>query len=214
MENKKNLFLIPARKGSKQIKNKNIRKLFGKPLISYTLDYVKDIQTSNDISCVSTDDKTVIELANKYSKINIIKRPKNLALDDTPMELVIKHAIDFFKRKKIFFEAIVLLQPTSPIRQIKDFNNLKRTFNKNIDMVVSVRESRENPYHLLYEESQKGFLTKLKEFEFIRRQDLPKVYCLNGSFFMINVKSIINKSINKFSVTSLVNPPQSLCGTA
>ncbi len=183
MENKKNLFLIPARKGSKQIKNKNIRKLFGKPLISYTLDYVKDIQTSNDISCVSTDDKTVIELANKYSKINIIKRPKNLALDDTPMELVIKHAIDFFKRKKIFFEAIVLLQPTSPIRQIKDFNNLKRTFNKNIDMVVSVRESRENPYHLLYEESQKGFLTKLKEFEFIRRQDLPKVYCLNGSFF-------------------------------
>ena len=69
-----------------------------------------------------------------------------------------------YLRKGYFFQAIILLQPTSPLREKEDYINLIKKFDKSIDMVVSVRESRENPYYFLYEETPNGYLKKSEIF--------------------------------------------------
>ena len=207
MKNLKSIFIIPARKGSKGIPNKNIKKLFGKPLLKYTTDFAKQIKTSNDIICVTTNDQRVKNMIKNDNEIELINRPNNLALDSTPMQDVIDHVIKFYGDKNIFFNSIVLLQPTSPIRKISDFKKIKKEFNINLDMVVSVKKAKENPYYLLYEENHKGFIEKSKPLKVIRRQDVPDVYCLNGSFFMINTASLKNKLIDDFSKIVKVEMP-------
>lgn len=129
---------------------------------------------------------------------DLLKRPSRLATDESSMEEVINHALKNYYVKNISFKAIIILQPTSPLRIKDDFLKLELLFNSKIDMVVSVRKARENPYYHLYEENQYGFINKSKEFEIKRRQDSPNVYCLNGSFFMINPISLRFKKISDF----------------
>ena len=191
------LFIIPARKGSKGIPNKNTKLLNGKPLINYTLDYALKVSTGLDKVCITTDDNKVRELAKKYD-FDILKRPSKLATDSSSMNDVVKHVIEKYNRQDIFFKAIIILQPTSPIRHINDFNKIELLYTPEIDMVVSVRKARENPYYLLYEENSSGFIAKSKEFIISRRQDAPEVYCLNGSIFMINPKSLEKSDISNF----------------
>ena len=207
MRNLNSIFIIPARKGSKGIPNKNIKKLLGKPLLNYTTEYAKKIKTSNDIICVTTNDQRVKNIIKKDDEIEIINRPNNLAFDSTSMQDVIDHVIRFYSDKNIFFDSVVLLQPTSPIRKISDFKKIKKEFNLKIDMVVSVKKAKENPYYLLYEENHKGFLEKSKSLKVKRRQDAPLVYSLNGSFFMINTNSLKNKLIEDFSKIVKVEMP-------
>ena len=140
-------------------------------------------------------------------EIEIINRPNNLAFDSTSMQDVIDHVIKFYGDRNVFFNSIVLLQPTSPIRKISDFKKIKKEFNTKVDMVVSVKKAKENPYYLLYEENDKGFLEKSKPLTVSRRQDAPVVYCLNGSFFMINIASLKNKLIDNFSKIVKVEMP-------
>tara|TARA_Y100001960_G_scaffold109400_1_gene117311 strand:- start:611 stop:1315 length:705 start_codon:yes stop_codon:yes gene_type:complete len=201
------IFIIPARKGSKGLLNKNVKNLFNKPLISYSIEYALKIKSKNDLICVTTNDKVVEKIANNYKDIIVIKRPDSFASDNSTMEIVINHALKFFKTKNLLFKSIVLLQPTSPIRKIQDFKNVKKMFRKDIDMVVSVRKGRENPYYLLFEENNFGYLEKSKKISINRRQDAPLVYCLNGSFFMINTKSLEKKSIENFSKIVKVEMP-------
>ena len=191
------LFIIPARKGSKGIPNKNTKLLNGKPLINYTLDYALKVSTGLDKVCITTDDNKVKELAKKYD-FDIQKRPSKLATDSSSMNDVVKHVIEKYNRQSIFFKAIIILQPTSPIRHINDFNKIELLYTPEIDMVVSVRKARENPYYLLYEENSSGFIAKSKELIITRRQDAPEVYCLNGSIFMINPKSLDKSDISNF----------------
>lgn len=191
------LFIIPARKGSKGIPNKNTKLLNGKPLINYTLDYASKVSTGLDKVCITTDDNKVKELAKKYD-FDILKRPSKLATDSSSMNDVVKHVIEKYNRQGIFFKAFIILQPTSPIRHINDFNKIELLYTPEIDMVVSVRKARENPYYLLYEENSSGFIAKSKELIITRRQDAPEVYCLNGSIFMINPKSLDKSDISNF----------------
>lgn len=207
MKNLNSIIIIPARKGSKGLPNKNIKKLQSKPLIKYSIEFALKIKKNNDIICVSSDDERIEKIVENIKNIEFIKRPKNISNDTTPMESVIKHSLNEFEKKNISFNSIILLQPTSPIRKIIDYKNLIRKFNKNIDMVVSVREAKENPYYSLYEEDHENNLIKSKYSEITRRQDAPKVYCLNGSFFMINTDSLKKKSISNFSKIKKVVMP-------
>jgi len=201
------IIIIPARKGSKGLPNKNITQLNGKPLISYSIEYAQKIKKSNDIICVSSDDERVEKIVKKYPMVEFLIRPKILAKDNTSMESVLKHLIDKYEKENLFFDSIVLLQPTSPIRKIKDFKLISKKFNNKVDMVVSVKKANENPYYSLFEENKDGYLFKSKSSKITRRQDAPDVYCLNGSFFMINVNSLKKESIFNFSKILKVEMP-------
>ncbi len=194
------LIIIPSRAGSKGLPGKNTRKLNGKPLISYTLEFALNIKSQNDLICVTTNDPKVMKIINNYEEINIIRRPENLSNDTSGMTDVIEHAINFYKQKKIQFKYVLLLQPTSPIRIKNDYLNLIKLIDAKTDMVVSVKESKSNPYFNLFEENRSGFLIKSKTGSYHRRQDCPKVFEYNGSMYFFKLNSFI-----KFGLHSMKN---------
>jgi N-acylneuraminate cytidylyltransferase len=191
------LIVIPARAGSKGIPGKNTKHLAGKPLISYTLEYALNIKNSNDFICVTTDDPKVIEIAQDYgSQFSIIRRPNNLSTDKIGMTDVIHHAVVKFEELGLSFDTILLLQPTSPFRVIDDYINLRKLLVEDIDIVVSVKKSKKNPYFNLFEEDESGFLKKSKDGNFTCRQDCPEVYEYNGSMYLTKKKSFVNYGLH------------------
>lgn len=180
------LFLIPARGGSKGIPGKNIKNLNGKPLIYYTLDAIKDIVPIDNI-CVSTDDKEIREKVEEYGiKVPFI-RPAELATDRSTSIEVIEHALSFYKKEGKKFKGLVLLQPTSPLRNSEHIKEALNLFSESIDLVVSVKITSANPYYVLFEENPAGFLELSKKGNFSRRQDCPKVYERNGAIYIYNL---------------------------
>ncbi len=191
------LIIIPARGGSKGVPRKNIKLLNGKPLIYYTIDAAREIVDDKNI-CVTTDDDEFIELVKSYGLKVPFKRPHELATDTSSTEEVIKHALSHYQNKGIYYEKIVILQPTSPFRKGKHINEALLLFKPNLDMVVSVKQTKSNPYYVLFEENEKGFLEKSKNGNFTRRQDCPSVWEYNGAIYIISTKSLLKKSITQF----------------
>lgn len=187
------LYLIPARGNSKGLPGKNSKPLLGKPLIYYTLDVVSEIADPDSI-CVSVDDEALISLVKEYGIDVPFKRPAELATDTAKMEDVILHAIDHYEAKGNKFDAVVLLQPTSPLKKAHHIKEAVALFNDSLDMIVSVCETHANPYSLLFEENEEGYLKHSKESKdlktYHRRQDVPSVYEYNGTVFVINIKSL------------------------
>jgi len=185
----KTLFLIPARGGSKGIPSKNIKLLSGKPMINYTIDAARQIANDEDI-CLSSDDNEIIQTAEAYGLSVPFKRPDHLAQDNSGMQGVMIHALDFFKNRGIDYELLVLLQPTSPFRSATHIREAIALFKKEIDMVVSVQVTNVNPYYLHYIENDKGLIDKLLKGDFATRQEVPVVYELNGAVYVISPDSI------------------------
>ena len=186
----KTLIVIPARAGSKGLPEKNT-KLFGeKPLIVHTIDFAELIKEEGDLVCVSSNDETVIEIANRYITVASLRRPEELATDSIGMNDVLLHALHSLDRENSIFERILLLQPTSPIRSIEDYKNICSSFNEGADLVVSVKESKANPYFNLFEENSDGYLEKSKISNFERRQDCPRIYEYNGSMYLASVTAL------------------------
>lgn len=196
---KKTLVLIPARGGSKGIPGKNIKPFVGKPLIYYSIEAARELFDDIDI-CVSTDSEEIKCCVEKIGLSIPFLRPQHLATDEAGSHEVLLHAVDFYIERSIHYEQILLLQPTTPIRSIThvlDILKMKDS-NPNVDMVVSVKESKENPYFTLFEENNKGFIEKSKSGNFVRRQDCPKVYTFNGSIYLISIDSLKKERIDKF----------------
>lgn len=192
------LFLIPARGGSKGVPGKNIKSLGGKPLINYALDAVKPLTTIENI-CVSTDAediKAVVE-ANGVSVPFI--RPAYLAEDNSGTYEVCLHAIEFYEKQGRFFDVLVILQPTSPFRTTDNIREALQLFTNELDMVVSVKETKANPYTVLFEEDNSGYLVKSKQGNFTRRQDCPRVWEYNGAIYVINIESLKRSPLNQFT---------------
>lgn len=183
----KKLFLIPARGGSKGLPRKNILPLAGRPMIYYTLDAAKGAMESGDELCVSTDDEEIIQVVKEYGVEVPFVRPAELASDTASSEAVIKHAIEWYKRRGKSFDVVVLLQVTSPLRNSNHINEALALWSNDVDMIVSVKETDSNPYYVLFEENEKGFLEKSKEGNFDRRQDCPKVYEYNGAIYIFGL---------------------------
>jgi N-acylneuraminate cytidylyltransferase len=187
----KTLFIIPARGGSKSIPNKNTKLLAGKPLISYSIDIARFF-TSDEHICVSTDDEKIIEIVEDYGLRVPFKRPANLATDHSGIYEVLLHALKHYSGLGNTYDTIILLQPTSPFRRVKDIINGLEIYNKMLsDIVIGVRKSPANPYWDLFEESTENIITKsINSLNFVRRQDIPDVYQINGALYIINTKSI------------------------
>ena len=119
----KNVVFIFARSGSKGLKNKNIKKFSGKPLIYWTIKQAKKIKNIDSI-ILSTDSIKIANLGKKYGASVYFIRPKKLASDNSPEWLSWKHAVKFIQKKfKTNLSKIVVLPVTSPCREIKDINN-------------------------------------------------------------------------------------------
>ncbi len=192
------LFLIPARGGSKGIPKKNIKLLGNKPLIYYSIELARHFVSDNMI-CVSTDNEEIINTCKKVGLEVPFIRPSELATDTSSSDEVIAHAINFYETKGVKVDKIVLLQPTSPFRKFIHLQESLQLYSPEIDMVVSVKETEANPYYVLYQENNQGYLEKfVKDANFTRRQDLPKVYQYNGAIYTINAASF--KKYNKLSL--------------
>ncbi|MES2837163.1 MAG: acylneuraminate cytidylyltransferase family protein [Bacteroidota bacterium] len=201
----KTLFVIPARGGSKGVIKKNSKVLGNKPLIAYSIELARLFANDIDI-CVSTDDEEIIELVSNTYKLNIpFKRPIELATDTSSTYDVLLHAVDYYLKQGIKYDALVLLQPTSPFRTKKNIEDALNLFSvNNIDMVVSVKESKANPYFNLFEENNDGFLTKSKESNYTRRQDCPSVFEYNGAVYVIKIESLLQKNIGQFKLVKKI----------
>ena len=191
------LVLVPARGGSKGIPGKNIKLLGGKPLIHYTLDAACSIFPATNI-CVSTDSDEIIDIVRKYGLEIHFKRPDALASDTAGTYEVILHALHFFESLNVSFGKIILLQPTSPFRSDHHIREALSLYTANLDMVVSVKNSKSNPYFNLFEETELGYLAKCKNGNFLRRQDSPPVYEYNGAIYIINTNSLKNMPPSHF----------------
>lgn len=193
------LVVIPARGGSKGIPHKNIKPLNGKPLICYSIDVARQF-TSDENICVTTDDDEIIKVVEDYGLKVPFKRPDYLATDTCGSNEVIQHAYQFFELKGIHYDAILLLQPTSPFRNVEFLNEAVSLFDESVDMVTSVKLSSCNPYYDGFEENEEGLLVISKGDGTIeRRQDAPSVWQQNGSIYVINPKSLIAKGMANFT---------------
>ena len=101
------------------------------------------------------------------------------------------HAFEYYKKNKSYkADYIILLQPTSPLRNSKHLIEALELYNNSVEMVVSVKKSKSNPYFVLYNENKKGFLEKVKKGKYTRIQDCPDIWEINGAIYIINVKTL------------------------
>jgi CMP-N-acetylneuraminic acid synthetase len=181
------LGIIPARGGSKGIPRKNIRLLAGKPLLQFTAEAALRSKRLARL-ILSTDDQEICEVGRKCGLEVPFLRPAELARDDTPTLGVLQHAIRTLEQSGDRYEAICLLQPTSPFRRAEDIDGcIDLLQNVQADCVISVHSvpHEYNP-HWVYFRTPEGFL-KLSTGEEIpipRRQMLPAAFHRDGSVYV------------------------------
>lgn len=192
------LVIIPARGNSKGLPGKNIRPLDGKPLILYTLESAREVFPVDRI-CVSTDSSEIAEVVASSGYKVPFMRPAHLATDTASTRDVILHAINHHRKIGTLVSDIVLLQPTSPLRNAAHIRSaLKLYDDADCDMVVSVKEASANPYFTLFEEDGRGWLKKSKPSVASRRQDAPSVWEYNGAIYIFSVDLIFERQISEF----------------
>lgn len=196
----KSLYIIPARGGSKGIPRKNIKLLGGKPLIHYSIEVARELTDDAHI-IVSTDDNEIAQVASQTGLAVPYMRPAHLATDTAGSREVIIDAMDYADRVGIRYDNVVLLQPTSPMRNADDVKRALELYSNEIDMVVSVVETASNPYYNCFEtDAATGYLHVSKgDGKITRRQDAPKVWEYNGAVYVINPQSIRAMAIGEFS---------------
>jgi len=192
----KPLVVIPARGGSKGVPRKNIKELGGKPLIYYTIEAAREVFEDKYIM-VSTDDEEIKEVVERTGLKVPFLRPRELATDDAGTQEVLLHAIKFSEENGYYPDTLILLQPTSPFRTREHIKEALNLYHNELDMVVSVKETKSNPYYVLFEENEEGYLRKSKEGDFTRRQDIPKVWEINGAIYIINMASLNTKVLTQ-----------------
>lgn len=198
--------LIPARSGSKGVKNKNIKILNGKHLIYYTISAAKKSKLINRI-IVTTDSKKIKKISEMYGAEVPFLRPKKISGDRTLDYPVIEHAsknLGFFNKHSNVI--IIFLRPTMPFRSHKDIDKGIKLMLKNnkITCLRSVRETLYPPQwtYKLFKGKLKPFLPQVKKYQSNhRRQDLPKTYQCDGYIDAIHSRTLFKKK--KFPVKNI-----------
>ena len=194
--------IIPARSGSKPIKNKNIVKLFGKPLISHSIKLAKRCKLISRV-IVSTDSNKIKNIALKYGAEVPFLRPKKYAQDNSKDFEVFEHCLSWLKKNENYKPDLVLhLRPTYPIRNLSIIKDalLFASSNKNYDSIRSVCEPIQHPFKMY--KLKKNYLIPYignsnKEFGNFPRQKLPKIFWHNGYLDIIKYSTIMKlKSIS------------------
>ncbi|MGE7599312.1 cytidylyltransferase domain-containing protein [Lysinibacillus fusiformis] len=178
------LAIIPARGGSKSVPRKNIKELAGKPLIAWTIEEANKSKYIDRV-IVSSEDKEILQIAQKFGPYVPFVRPANLAEDNTAGIEPVLHALEHFAD----YDYVVVLQPTSPLRLVEDIDGCIEYFlQEKAKFCVSVCEVEQSPYWMYTLDNCAKMQPLLKQQSLItRRQDLPKVYTLNGAIYLANI---------------------------
>lgn len=177
---------IPARAGSKRIKNKNIKRLFGKPVIVHTINQIKKLKFIKQIY-VSTDSEKIKKILSKYKIETLDLRKKELSKDKTNFIQLIRHDIDRYAKKNNSNEILFVL-PTSALVSKKSYENAyKKYITYKPEVLMSVVET--NPFFAMIKKG-KYLKTMFKNLVLKRTQKLKKSYIDAGSFYFFNLKNI------------------------
>ncbi len=186
------LGLIPARGGSQRIPRKNVLPMAGKPLIAWTIDAALDANSLNRI-IVSTDDTEIAEISRRHGADVPFLRPPEIASDTASGLDVMLHTLRTLLDVGEYYDYIVLLQPTSPLRSSQDIDDaIHLLLDKKADAVVSVCQTDHPP------EWSNTLPDNLSMAAFYRpgvrekcSQDLPKSYRLNGAVYVYNCEHLL-----------------------
>ena len=205
------LCTICARGGSKGVKNKNIKKINGKPLIAYTIEQAQKSGLFEHI-VISTDSDEIAEVAKKYGAEVFFKREAKLASDTAGKLDVIRDA--FIRSEKYYnkkFDYLIDLDATSPLRSVEDIINAYEQFLKNNhDNLITAMPSRRSPYFNMVEvdSNNKVYLSKSINSNIVRRQDVPKSYDMNASIYIWKREAILYKNSLFLENTGLYVMPE------
>jgi CMP-N,N'-diacetyllegionaminic acid synthase len=205
------LCTICARGGSKGVKNKNIKKINGKPLISYTIEQAKESNLFEHI-VISTDSDDIANTAKEYGAEVFFKRSAEMASDTAGKLDVIKDA--FVRSEEHYgckFDYLVDLDATAPLRVVKDIvDSFQQFVDNNNDNLITVMPSRRSPYFNLVEvdKNDKVYLSKTLDSAIVRRQDAPKSYDMNASIYIWRRDAILNEKSLFLEKTGLYVMPE------
>jgi len=185
--------LIPARKGSVRVKNKNFKLLKGKPLIYYSIKAALNCKYISETHIFS-DSKKINDYAVKLGAINKIRRPKNISLSSTTMHKTVNYFINKSNLKKTKFKYLILLQPTSPQRTSKDLEKAceKILKNKKADALVSSYELKNIlPNKIMFSDGKYLSLNVNKK----SKKNISCFYRNGPSILITKIKNILEKNI-------------------
>lgn len=211
------LILIPARSGSKGIKNKNIINIFKKPLIYYSIKVAQFFNCKNKLIFCSTDSIKIKKIVDKYGINTPFLRPKKISKDNSRDLDFVNHALSNFGKNRKYFKYGLILRPTSPIRNLKNiyraYNLLKK--NKKANSIRAVTFAKSNPFKTWF--MKKGYLisilkSNIKEHYNAPRQILPKTYWQTGNFefFKINYQKKVNSISGQNILPFFINGNETL----
>ncbi len=188
------LAIIPARAGSKGIKQKNIINLNGKPLIAYSIEESLKSKYIDKV-IVSTDGEDIARISKIYGAEVPFLRPKHLASDTSKTIDSVIHCIEEMRKIGEEYDYMVLLQPTQPLRKVNHIDEaIELIIQKDEDSLVSVSKVKENPV-LMRRIDENGHAVNLLECSStIRRQDFPDFYKVNGSIYINRINENLNNN--------------------
>ena len=190
LNNKTFLAVILARGKSKRLPRKNILDLSDKPLIAWSIEAGLKSKYIDKL-VVSSDDEEILEIANKFGS-DTLKRPDELAGDTSTSLDAIKHSITSFER----YDYVMLLQPTSPLRNDKHIDGaIELLGQKDADAVISVCETSHSPLWCNTLDDNLSMTSFLKDEVLNKRsQDLEKFYRLNGAIYLCKTEKLLKEN--------------------
>lgn len=185
--------IILARGGSKGIKNKNIIKINGKPLIYWSIKACLNSKKINSV-WLSSDNNQILKLAKKYGA-QIIKRPKSISGDKSSSEKAWLHAL---KKIQINYkvQTVVGVQPTSPLRPKRSFDEALSLFSKK--KLDSLFTSEKISDHFTWKKINNKFIAKYNYTNRPMRQSIKNCFLENGSFYIFNANKFLKKKCRLF----------------
>lgn len=210
-ESNKILALIPARGGSKGIKNKNIVDLRGCPLIAYSITSSLESKYI-DSTVVSTDSTEIADIAKAYGASVPFMRPAKLASDDAKTIDTVLHTIKMLEKAGKKFDVLILLQPTQPLRTAADIDDAIEHFFQNKKIcLASVSLAEDHPLLMRTIDSRGYLLPLLDENSTCRRQDMKKYYKINGCIYINCISELSERtSFNDNQAAFIMKPEHSV----
>ena len=178
------LGIILARKGSKRIKNKNLKKIHGKSLTEITINFAKSLKFLTNI-VLSTDDKKILSLAKKNKILSPGLRPKKLSQDTSSSERATFHILKWYEKNYRKVDGILLLQPTSPFRDILSFKKANQIFSKKKNTVIGVTKIYKNPKNFFINSKKISCSKKIK--------NQNSFFYIDGSLYLISRKKFLKE---------------------